>query len=363
MSTAIDLRAESGAGPGDERFRALFEHAPVGVALCGLDGRFSDVNPTFERLLAGTGIDPRKGRLTDLLRQVPDGDSEATAWRDGLVAVRAGTAPVARAELAITPRGVPPRWLGVTAVRIVLGERAFLLAHLEDATPQRLEQQRLVHLALHDGLTGLANRIQLLERLDTVLARTAVTGAPAAVLYLDLDGFKQVNDDLGHDAGDALLVAVAQRLSGVLRAGDVAGRLGGDEFLVVAGDVVDRSGLQEVVRRVEAALSGPLKVRVSIGAVLTRPGETGLEVMRRADEAMYAVKRSRRRGPGPSRPPTADAVQLTLLAEPPVAPEPPVALGPPTEVAPLSSPLSAYPGAELPGRVVPCPSPHPLVIM
>jgi lycopene beta-cyclase len=323
MSTGIDLRTESGAGPGDERFRALFEHAPVGVALCEPDGRFSDVNPTFERLLAGTGIDPRTGRLTDLLRQAPDGDSEATAWRDGLAAVRAGTAPVARAELAIAPQGAPPRWLGVTAVRVVLGERAFLLAHLEDATPQRLEQQRLVHLALHDGLTGLANRTQLLERLDTALARTAATGVPAAVLYLDLDGFKQVNDDLGHDAGDALLVAVAQRLSGALRTGDVAGRLGGDEFLVVAGDVADRYGLQEVVRRVEAALSGPLKVRVSIGAVLTRPGETGPEVMRRADEAMYAVKRARRRAAGPGQHPTVDAVQLTLLPDPSVAPDSP----------------------------------------
>jgi diguanylate cyclase (GGDEF)-like protein len=185
-----------------------------------------------------------------------------------------------------------------------------------------LEQQRLVHLALHDGLTGLANRTQLLERLDTALVRTAVTGVPAAVLYLDLDGFKQVNDDLGHDAGDALLVAVAQRLSGALRAGDVAGRLGGDEFLVVAGDVVDRSGLQEVVRRVEAALSGPLKVpgQHRGGADPARGDRPGGDAASRRGD--YAVKRARHRAAGPSRPPTVDAVQLTLLADPAVAPDP-----------------------------------------
>jgi diguanylate cyclase (GGDEF)-like protein len=310
-----DPAPEGSSGePGDERFRALFEHAPVGVALCEPDGRFSDVNPTFELLLAGTGIDPRAGWLTDLLAHAAD-SPEAIAWRDGLAAVREGSSPVARAELAITPAGVQPRWLGVTAVRVVLGDRPFLLAHLEDTTPRRLEQQRLVHLALHDGLTGLANRTLLLERLETALARASLTGVPAAVLYLDLDGFKQVNDTLGHDAGDALLVSVAQRLGGALRAGDVAGRLGGDEFLVVAGDVVDQSGLQEVVRRVEAALSGALKVRASIGAVLSRPGETGPQVMRRADAAMYAVKRSRRRLAGRGRFPAVDAVQLTLITE------------------------------------------------
>lgn len=322
MRTEVDLRSGPDPAPGDERFRALFEHAPVGVALCEPDGRFSDVNPTFELLLAGTGIDPRTGRLTDLLinassataHQVPPFGQrpEVAAWHADLAAVRAGGSPVARVELAIDPDSAQPRWLQVTAVRVVLGDRPFLLAHLEDTTPRRLERQRLVHLALHDGLTGLANRTLLLERLEAALARAAAAGVPAAVLYLDLDGFKQVNDTLGHDAGDALLVAVAQRLSGVLRAGDIAGRLGGDEFLVVAGDVRDQSGLQEVVRRVEAALSGPpLRVRASVGAVLSYPGETGPEVMSRADVAMYAEKRARRRAAGRNRAPAEDAVQLT----------------------------------------------------
>ena len=111
-----------------------------------------------------------------------------------------------------------------------------------------------MHLATHDPLTGLANRGLLTERLQAALARAAATDLPFAVLYLDLDHFKTVNDELGHDVGDALLIAMAQRLSQVLRAGDTAARLGGDEFLVVAGDVPDELALAELGRRVESAL-------------------------------------------------------------------------------------------------------------
>jgi diguanylate cyclase (GGDEF)-like protein len=296
-------------GPhGDERFRALFEHAPLGVALCEPDGRFADVNTTFREILAGTGIDPDDGTLLDLVRQVDHPDSgadrqdEARAWRDGLAAVRAGTAQVARVQLSVAPPDAPPRWVQATAARVALGDHAYLLAHLEDTTHRHLEQQRLVHLATHDGLTGLANRAMIGGRLEAGLARAAANGLPVGVLYLDLDHFKAVNDELGHDVGDALLIAVAQRLSAVLRAGDAAGRLGGDEFLVVAADVPDEVALAELVRRVETALEQPLSVGghalpvlASVGAVLSRPGDAAPGLIRRADAAMYAAKRARRR--------------------------------------------------------------------
>ncbi len=315
---------------GDERFRALFEHAPVGVALCDPDGRFDDVNTAFAALLAGTSIDPSTGCLTDLLRHVPEGCDEAVAWREGLAAVRSGARPVARVELSIAPPGAPVRWVQATAARIGLGERAFLLAHLEDTTPRRLEQQRLLRLALHDGLTGLANRTLLAERLQGALERARHSGLAVGVLFLDLDGFKQVNDTHGHDVGDDLLVAVAARLTAVLRAGDTAGRLGGDEFLVLAGDVADEAGLHEVRRRVEAALgeslavgSRALRVRASIGAVLSRPGEDGPHLVRRADAAMYAVKRARRRAMARPVAVPAETLQLALIHEQAAAAEAP----------------------------------------
>ena len=341
MTKDIDARQdELTIQVGDERFRALFEHAPVGVALCDPAGRFVDVNPTFRDLLVGTGIDPDAGCLADLAAQAPAGSDEAAAWLTDLARVRAGSQDVARAELPVAPPDVAPRWLEATAVRVVLGERPYLLTHIDDTTRRRLEEQRLVRLALHDGLTGLANRTLVQERLDEALERSTRSGLPVGVVYLDLDRFKQVNDTLGHAAGDQLLVAVAERLTRVLRAGDTAGRLGGDEFLVVAADVVDGAALGEILRRVESALSTPIRVDgadvvvgASCGAVLSRPGESADTLVRRADAAMYAAKRSRRRSRRPA--PTADPVQLTLLHEQAAVAEPDVV----QPVAPTSGPV------------------------
>ena len=328
---------------GDERFRALFEHAPVGVALCDPAGRFVDVNPTFRDLLVGTGIDPDAGCLADLAAQAPPGSDEAARWLADLARVRAGSQDVARAELPVAPPDIAPRWLEATAVRVVLGDRPYLMTHLDDTTRRRLEEQRLVRLALHDGLTGLANRTLVQERLDEALARAARSGLPVGVVYLDLDRFKHVNDTLGHAAGDQLLVAVAERLTRVLRAGDTAGRLGGDEFLVVAGDVVDAAALGEILRRVETALATPIRVEgadvvvgASCGAVLSRPGESPDTLVRRADAAMYAAKRSRRRSRRPA--PTADPVQLTLLHEQAAVAQEPEQPAPPQTMSPAPVP-------------------------
>ncbi len=349
----VSAEAADAREHGDARFRALFEHAPVGVALCDPDGHFVDVNPTFRDLLVGTGIDSDVGSLADLVRHTARGSDEARRWHEDLAAVRSGERDLVRAELPVAAPDAVARWLDVTAVRIVLGGHPYLLTHLDDTTRRRLEEQRLVRLALHDGLTGLANRTLLHERLDAALTRAAASGLPVGVIYLDLDGFKTVNDTFGHAAGDELLVAVAERLTRVLRAGDTAGRLGGDEFLVVAGDVVDETALGEILRRVENALATPIPVEgaevgvgASCGAVLSRPGESGDTVVRRADAAMYATKRARRRTP--RRPaPDADPVQLTLLSEQAaVADQAPPAAPPSTRRRPVSG---------VPGQAPPSP--------
>ena len=130
---------------GDDRFRALFEHASVGVALCDLDGRFCDVNVTLRDLLGGTGIDPDAGGLTDLLCHTPGEADEVTEWCEGLDAVSAGRRLVARVQVNLSPPDAAPRLVQATAATVVLGERPYLLAHIEDATGRRLERQRLVH--------------------------------------------------------------------------------------------------------------------------------------------------------------------------------------------------------------------------
>jgi diguanylate cyclase (GGDEF)-like protein/PAS domain S-box-containing protein len=290
------------SGAGEERFRALFEHAPVGVALCSLDGRLREVNDALRRLLDGSGIEPDTAKLDDLSRRAPEDSAEVRVWRSGLADLVEGTVSVVRAEFPVRPRPdvVVDRWLQATAVRVDLGGLPFLLVHLEDVTSRHREQQQLRRLAWHDPATGLANRILVGERLDAALARFHDGGQAVGVLYLDIDDFKEINDRYGHDAGDRVLGVVADRLRAALRVTDTAGRLGGDEFCVIA-DVPDADSLAEVVRRVRAALgppvghdTGELSVTVSVGMALSEPGDTAESVMARADGAMYRDKGERR---------------------------------------------------------------------
>jgi diguanylate cyclase (GGDEF)-like protein len=156
------------------------------------------------------------------------------------------------------------------------------------------------HQARHDGLTGLANRAVFTERVDHALARTRHASGQVAVLFIDLDGFKQVNDTLGHAAGDQLLVQVAQRLRLSLRPGDTVARLGGDEFTIILDGVPERAAAGQIADRVLTALAQPFaldEARVtcgaSIGIALTSgPLDQADSLLRRADHAMYTIKRA-----------------------------------------------------------------------
>ena len=158
--------------------------------------------------------------------------------------------------------------------------------------------QQVAHEAAHDALTGLPNRASVMARLERSAARVAEGGPPFALLYLDLNGFKEVNDDMGHEAGDAVLIAVAQRLDRIARAGDTAARLGGDEFVMVLDEVSSPDDAVTIARRVCEALSLPVSVAgsrvaigTSVGIAWSNPGDTADTLLRVADQAMYRVKR------------------------------------------------------------------------
>jgi len=156
----------------------------------------------------------------------------------------------------------------------------------------------LSHRALHDPLTGLANRVLLLDRLDHALARTRRHPGYLAVLYLDLDRFKTVNDNLGHGVGDELLNIVARRLQETVRPSDSVARIGGDEFVAVLPDLNDADEALQVAARLFAVVAEPVDlgqggfvITASIGVAGTADGGTGAgELLRRADLAMYAAK-------------------------------------------------------------------------
>ena len=159
--------------------------------------------------------------------------------------------------------------------------------------------------ALHDALTGLPNRVLVLERLEHAFARARRSGKTSAVFYVDLDRFKTVNDMYGHRAGDKVLVAVAERLRGLLRPGDTLGRLHGDEFVILCEDLNDVSDADTIVARVDAALGVPfvlagtqMNVSASVGiAFAGRDMESPEQLLHHADSSMYEVKR-RRNGAG-----------------------------------------------------------------
>jgi diguanylate cyclase (GGDEF)-like protein/PAS domain S-box-containing protein len=227
---------------------------------------------------------------------------------------RTGTGPYVGSD---TPLELPALRKGGEEIRIELSLSAigpaddepngghYALAIIRDVTERKRLEERLAYLAYHDGLTGLANRASFLERLEVAIARADRGGSGVAVLYLDLDRFKEVNDSLGHDVGDELLKAVAERLRRAVRfeAHDVA-RLGGDEFCAMLEGVADAGEAENVAARVAEQLAGPYSVgghemssvAASVGVAVRPPGAgtSAGQLLREADLAMYQTKRHAR---------------------------------------------------------------------
>ncbi len=177
------------------------------------------------------------------------------------------------------------------------------LVTIVDITEQKRAEARSEHIAHHDGLTGLANRVLFLRRLDEAIWHATENQCPLALLYLDLDHFKNVNDTLGHPTGNRLLCVVGQRLRHVLRQSDFVARLGGDEFAIIQPDLDRPEAAGQLARRIVEALSAPfdldghhVMIGVSIGIAFAEGcGETSDQLMRNADIALYRAKEDGRR--------------------------------------------------------------------
>jgi diguanylate cyclase (GGDEF)-like protein/PAS domain S-box-containing protein len=185
------------------------------------------------------------------------------------------------------------------------GQAAHLVMIVEDITDRKALEAQLVHRSLHDALTGLPNRLLFQDRLWHALERGHRERTPTCVLIMDLDGFKAINDELGHPMGDLVLISFAERLRSVLRASDTAARLGGDEFSIVCENT-EPADADVLADRLRAAVTEPLTLSgtsVSVGISIgigsapggEDPGEVYERVVREADDAMYANKASRRR--------------------------------------------------------------------
>lgn len=291
-------RAERALAEAEERFRTAFEHAPISMAMVAPNGQFQRVNPAFTQLL-GHDRAYLEAHTSEQLTH-PDDMEENVALSRRLL-----DGEIASYTVDKRYRHADGSWvwttMSVSLVRHVDGTPDHFVAQVLDLRDRKRLEDELSHLAMHDSLTELPNRRLVIDRLDQALVRSVRLDERVGVIYVDLDGFKEINDTFGHDTGDRVLVEVSIRLRDVLRRSDTAGRLGGDEFIVISEGLADDLALDEVVHRVEQALQGEIEiagrtipVSASVGACLASPSDDAATLLRVADGAMYAVKRARR---------------------------------------------------------------------
>jgi len=284
--------AEQALRESEQRFQALVHQASDVFTVVDADGLIRYQSPAVESVL-GYPADELIGARVDGLVH-PD-DHQPFGDLLGKSLARPSASVVG--ELRMRPHADPEasRRFEMTITNLLHDPTVRgLVLNYRDITERMLYQEQLTQQAFQDLLTGLPNRARLMERLDFALGQR---GASVGLLFLDLDGFKQVNDTLGHDAGDQLLAQVGKRFAGCLRDGDVLARLGGDEFIVLLPEVT-ADGAAMVARRLEACLTEPfglaggtVTVGASVGLAMRPAGQsTPEDLLREADEAMYRVK-------------------------------------------------------------------------
>lgn len=282
----------------DRRYRELVENAHDAVYTADAAGNFISVNRAAEEI-SGYGREELLGmslfdllapeeveRAQQLLARDLTGHSDESVEMQ-LVA-KGGRRVFAEATYrVVAENGRPVRFEGIA----------------RDTTERHTLQEQLSHQAFHDPLTELPNRALLVDRLEHAVASGGRTGGHVAVVMLDLDHFKLLNDSLGHDVGDELLRQIAPRLLHAMRDSDTVARLGGDEFALVVESLSDEREVIAVAQRVMSTFENPFlvgeesqRVTASVGIALARPGDDAVTILRNADTAMYAAKARRRGG-------------------------------------------------------------------
>jgi diguanylate cyclase (GGDEF)-like protein/PAS domain S-box-containing protein len=290
-----------GALPPADR-RSAFSNAPMGIALTTVEGVLVDANPALCTMLGRTAEELYGRSVLDLVQA----EGVTAALEAYQTLVDAPGRPMRHETRLRRAEGtdVPVQ---VTASRVeetADGQPAHLVMIVEDITERKALEAALVHRSLHDPLTGLPNRLLFQDRLWHALERGRRENTPTCVLITDLDGFKAINDELGHPMGDLVLVTFAERLRSVLRASDTAARLGGDEFSIVCENT-EPADADVLAERLRSSVTEPLPLNgttvtiglsIGIGSVAggLEPAEAYERVVREADDAMYADKSRRR---------------------------------------------------------------------
>jgi diguanylate cyclase (GGDEF)-like protein/PAS domain S-box-containing protein len=289
-------RAKDALRESEERFKSSFRDAAIGMALVATDGRWLQVNRALCRIV-GYSEEELLGKSFQDITYPEDLEADLNQIRRTL----AGEIETYQMEKRYLHKGGSVVWglLSVSLVHDEGGEPLYFVAQIQDITERKMLEEQLEHRAFHDHLTDLPNRYLFVDRLGQALRRTRRRkGRKVAVLFVDLDRFKVINDSLGHEAGDILLVLVSERLRRCLRPEDTLARFGGDEFVALLQDVEDPSEAIKVAGRITEEIKRPfvlegreLFVRASLGVAVgdaDTPSPEGL--LRDADTAMYRAK-------------------------------------------------------------------------
>jgi diguanylate cyclase (GGDEF)-like protein/PAS domain S-box-containing protein len=303
--TAMDVTEQANAAArlaaSEEHFRVAFDNAPIGMSMISLGSATPGVYLRANRAfldMTGYGWDELVGREILEITHPADRERDAALFRR-LVVGETGLISLEK-RYQRKDGSTLHAWLTSSVVKDRDGTPLYLVTHAIDITERLREQAELERLALTDTLTGLANRALLTDRLDQALARLHRTGGACAMLLLDVDRFKLVNDSLGHQVGDALLVEMAARIEAVTRADSTVARLGGDEFVVLVEGLRDVSNVHGIATRLLDTLRRPydlgpaaesLVATVSLGiSVATSAERTHVDLYREADLALYRAK-------------------------------------------------------------------------
>lgn len=289
------MRSPAPAAPVVDRFLSLAEALPLGILSADARGHVVFCNEAAQQIFNLPADHLMRRGWEKAVRAEDRSDVVSAA---GAV-IRTGTPHQVTFRVET---GLFVRW--THAKFVPLGEdghRSGWIATIEDVTDRRRTESRLAHQATHDPLTGLPNRVLLEDRLHQANGRLRRGTESVTVMFVDLDGFKAINDDLGHAAGDEVLVEVGQRLRTLMREVDTVARLGGDEFVIVCEDLPEGE-VPAVLERLEAALAVPMLVRgsavtvgASVGVARTRePNLEAADLLSQADQDMYRVKVERR---------------------------------------------------------------------
>lgn len=279
-----------------QRFTAAFTHAAIGMAVVRPDGQLLQVNAALCALLGADPAELLQRRFVDLLRE-----EDAAPFGQRIDELLAQSTTSFSMEIRLHHREGDEVWTSLHGAHYddPTGGAQCLIFQIQDITSRRVAEQRLNHIAYHDVLTDLANRHCFQERLALAVERTRTDARERfAVVFMDLDRFKMVNDSFGHHAGNELLCTTAQRLRDSVRPGDLVARLGGDEFAVLLEDLRDTATGISLAQRLLDALSQPVTIcgteilpAASVGITFSDLGYRSVdELLRDADLAMYEAK-------------------------------------------------------------------------